>query len=305
MNFSIEEELWFGESSDDEAERTAGASMTARAAKILDLRPFPASAQRLIALAADEDSSVAEMQHVIETDPALATRLLRMVNSAAFALRARCTSVQHAIVLLGRRALSELGVAMAVIDMFRDGGDRQRRWLRQHSSGVAGIARQLALHLGLPSADLLTIGLLHDVGKLLELQMGTDDYPVLLEEAGGQRDTVHVLERKRRGYDHAVLAGHILRAWQIPDPVPVVVAWHHQASRAFKAGGTVAQQTMLVRLADQLSYAFLENTEPDECLIGRVAADEAAGFLGLSAKRLEEIWTELLAVSQESQKILA
>ncbi len=305
MAFTVFEELWFGESPDSDAERAAAESLAAQASRILVLRPFPASAQKLLALTNDPDSSVKQMQQVIETDPSLAMRVLRMVNSAAFGLRARCTSVPHAIVLLGRRVLGELAIALSVLEMFKAGTGPHQLWLRQHSSAVAGIARQLAMVLALPAADLLTIGLLHDIGKMFELQLGDDDYPDLLDQAGGERDAVHLLERTHHGYDHAVLAAHVLKGWKIPEPVPTLVAWHHQASRAFKAGGDLARQTSLIRLADQLSYAFEETAGQDEEMYGRIAEDEAATYLGLSASKLIEIWTELRSVSVDSQGLFA
>jgi HD-like signal output (HDOD) protein len=272
--------------------------MVAKAARILDLRPFPGSVHRLLALADDPDSSVAELRLVIEADPSIAVRILRIVNSAAFALRTRCTSLDQAVVLLGRRALTEPGVALALLDV-APGGGAIALWLRQHSSAVAGLARHLTMVLGAPANDLFTIGLLHDLGKVLELQMGDDDYPMILEDARGHRDMVHVLEQEGRGHDHAVL-----KAWQIPDPVPQVVALHHQPGRALDAGGPLAMQTMLIRLADHLSYLLEETAADDSDIIAEIAETEALVYL-LAPERLTESWDHLCQVALESQSLMA
>ena len=56
---------------------------------------------QLIEAAADEQSSVLDLTRIIEQDPGLTTRLLKLVNSAYFARRSRISSVSHAIIMAG------------------------------------------------------------------------------------------------------------------------------------------------------------------------------------------------------------
>jgi putative nucleotidyltransferase with HDIG domain len=302
MQFTIIEELWFGDFSDEAAEKEAAHSLAAQAAKIVGLRPFPLAAQRLMAVARNPDYSVATLQEIVEGDPSLAARLLRLVNSSAYGLRRKCTSVQHAIMLLGGRALADLAAAVAVFDMVKNKADAQLNAMREHACVVAGLARQLAVSNALPSDDVFTCGLLHDLGKMLQLQLGDDSYPQLVREVEHRRDALHVLERERYGFDHAVLAGHVLRSWSIPDPVPQVVAWHHQVTRAYQHGGQPATMVSLLRLADRMAYELeINEGEPDEERLASLAKDEAVAYLGLPVDTLESMWLDLQLTAMESR----
>ncbi len=64
---------------------------------------------------------------MLESDPGLSMRLLRLVNSAGYALRVRCTSVRHAASLVGMRRLHQLATTAAVLDLFETDNLRSRR----------------------------------------------------------------------------------------------------------------------------------------------------------------------------------
>ena len=87
VNVEIDEELWYGVNSDDKAEGLAAKSMSARMGRIIGTKPFPAAAQRLSQLTADPNCQMEEVVSVLESDPALSARLLRLVNSVGFSLR--------------------------------------------------------------------------------------------------------------------------------------------------------------------------------------------------------------------------
>ncbi|MFH1129998.1 MAG: HDOD domain-containing protein [Pseudomonadota bacterium] len=312
MDVALNEELWFGELSDNPEEQQAAQSLVAQVAVIHGLRPFPASAQKLMSIANDPNYTVANVERIIESDPSLAARVLRVVNSAAYSLQTRCTSISHAVVLLGAKALSSIASAMAVLDLFQS-KDGPMVLLREHSVSVATLSRHLAfaLNCGIPTADLFTCGLLHDLGKLLIFQteidgqtgQSEDHYRNLLAKFGGQPDSMHGPEREFLGFDHAVLAGHILHAWKIPDPVPVVVARHHQLKRACKEGGNVGTMVSLVHLADRLSYCVEQLEEPNADQIKALLNVESAAFLGIKGAQLGEIWNGLRAAYRSSREL--
>lgn len=307
MNFTLMEELWFGDL-EDTAEQKAADSMVLKVAEIHGLKPFPIGAEKLITATRDPNYSVENIERIIEGDPALATRVLRVVNSAAYAKRVDCRSVAHAVVLLGSRTLGEIATAIIVLDMFTDTTGHAARLL-EHSVVVGSLARQLAMLKGLPSADLYTCGLLHDLGKLLLLQCSAPqevkDYYGLLDDTQGEFDVAYLRERESVGYDHAVVAGHILRSWKIPEPVPMVVAWHHAPGLALKEGPNVARMVNLIRLADRLGHALSGENNGTEEVLDWVEKDGAANYLEIGPADVEEHWTFLLRAFDDSRQILS
>lgn len=305
MRISILEQLWFGELSEDPAEQEAARSFAATVAEVQGLRPFSPAVQRLLSAINNEYFTVDEVTAIIEGDTTLAARVMRTVNSAAYGLRCRCTSVRHAVTLLGSSAISQMSAAMAILDMFA-GSKGPAALVTTHSASVASVTRVLAERGKFDNRDLLfTCGLLHDVGKLLLLQVseslrlgdGEDPYPNLLAEVSKEFDVCHRREREHYGFDHGVLGGHVLRAWQIPEPIPQIVAWHHQPERALSEGGTIAASIAAIRLADRIAY--LSGREPSDALWDELL-EELVSVLDVDESKLAEWWPDLVTAAQAS-----
>src|SRR5690606_35382834 len=146
--FSIEEDLWFGDFEDQEAEARAARSIAAKAGKILGAKPFPIAAKRLEELTRNPSTRIEQVVKVLESDPGLSARLLRLVNSSGYALRVRCTSVRHAAALVGTNRLNAIATTAAILDMFSANTEVAVRLL-EHAAIVGSLSRYLAVHLGL------------------------------------------------------------------------------------------------------------------------------------------------------------
>jgi HD-like signal output (HDOD) protein len=197
----VDEELWFGNAGEErEIEARAAESMAAVAARVLGAKPFPAAAKRLEELTRSPNARIEQVVSVLESDPGLSMRLLRLVNSAGYALRVRCTSVRHAAALVGMRRLHQLATTAAILDMFETDNPLVVQLLT-HSAVVGALSRYLAVHIDLPPDELFTCGFLHDIGKLMLLDSEGDSYGDLVRQAGDRPDVLHVLERERYGFD--------------------------------------------------------------------------------------------------------
>ncbi len=290
------ENLWYTPDSaqEREAETRAAQSLAAKVGKIVGAKPFPASTQRLSELTANPDALLEPVIRVIESDPGLSTRLLRLVNSSVFALRTPCTSVTHAASLVGMKRLHQLAQTATIIELV-DAKSEAASLILEHSSVVATLSRYLAGHVGLPPEELFTCGLLHDIGKVILLESESDLYRTLVETTINEPDSAHIRERDLLGYDHAVLGGHVLQAWNIPAPIPKVVAWHHQVARAYEEDPSIARLINTLRLADAAATALFQPSPEDE--IEHLARSEAASYLDISEAQLAAMWDELLALA--------
>jgi len=228
----LDEELWFGSSNGDEVEQAAAKSLAATAGTVIGAKPFPESARKLAELSSKENTPVQKYVQVLEQDPALSAKLLRVVNSAGFGLRQKCTSVRHAVSIVGSKRLHQMATTAAVLDLYDSDSDTAVKTL-EHSAIMGAFCRYLAAHLSLPADDLFAIGALHDIGKLMMLETFGERYRKLVERAQDEPDVIFSLERAEYGFDHGVLAAHVLKAWNIPEPIPKVVAWHHEVTRAY------------------------------------------------------------------------
>lgn len=298
-----DERAWLGMGSDAAAEQRAARSAAAMVQKTCAVRPFPATAARVIDLTGRADTKVRDVVRVIETDPTLATRLLRYVNSAACGLLVRCKSLHHAVTLLGPRRVRELVTSTAVLSMF-ERGDALSTEVLEHAAVTGALARLVGEQFGLPSEEMLACGLLHDLGKLMLLDAGDLSYAPLLGIAPDD-ETLCKLEREQYGFDHAVLAGQMLLKWNIPAPIPRVVSWHHQPGRAHATGGRIALMVEVLRLADQVADAFQSRApdEPRELVVRRIAEGAAATYLGIEEHVLARLWPVFDRTQRESRAL--
>jgi HD-like signal output (HDOD) protein len=295
----VDEELWFGTFDEDSAEKVAAESMAAAAGKVVGAKPFPESTRKLAELARSETSQPREMVLVLEQDPALSAKLLKIVNSAGFGLRQQCTSVRHAVALVGSQHLYQMATTASVLDLF-DSESQFAVQILEHSSLVGAFARHLGAHLGLAAEELFTAGVLHDIGKLMMLDSTGEHYHNLVGQCEGQADALHVLEREEYGFDHGVLAAHVLKAWNIPEPVPKVVAWVHQPARAYEASSIISGLVQTVRFADALVYAMASAATAADA--AELAKHEAASYLDISEAQLGALWPELEVLRDRTLK---
>ncbi len=301
---SILEEFWFGEGEEREGDEEASHSLAARVAAVEGLRPLSEVALRVMELFADPDYRLSHVIVALEEDPALAARVLRVANAPWFSWGGSCTSLNEAAIRLGSDTVVELVIATSVMDAIKDVGGAARV-VRDHCASVGSMLRLLALEFRPECTNgTLLCGLFHDMGKLLLIQSGEFTYAGAGQAGHAAIHQVHELERDTLGYDHAVLGGHVLHRWNIPDPIPRVVAWHHHPSRAYAAAGTLGPTVALLRLADKLEPIFRVRPDSYDLAVRDVAATREARYLGLDRQRLLGAWENLYYAFHEANTVL-
>lgn len=300
---NILEDLWFAEDDRQAADDQASHSLAARLADIEGLKPFPEVARNILAVFNDPDFSVSDVVAGIREDPALAAKVLRVANSAIFARKSRCVSITDAVMRLGARTVTEVVVAVSLADMFDDVTGYGKS-VRDHCSATAAIARMLVLDCQPKYSDgMFLSGLMHDVGKMLLMQAEEFDYTARENHEILEPECDHLYERRQLGFDHAVLGGHVLAMWQMPEKVQTVVAWHHQPGRAFAHSQEIGMMVGVLRLADHIDSAMQRPLGKGESLDQRIKAlgrSSDADYARISADKLAAEWETLFHVRSDA-----
>lgn len=266
--------------------------------KLTGVKPFPAVVARVQSVASDPKRTVADVAEVVERDVAFASRMLRVVNSAAFGLAARCKTVRHAVALLGTRRVAMIAASTAALEMVEQTSGAAPL-IAKHAVACAGLARFLASYAGVSPDEAFTIGLLHDIGMLLILQAGDSFYEELIEQLG-EGEPSSDEEIALLGFDHAQLGSEALRSWELPDPLPDVVELHHDWDSAAAFGGTVAAMVAVLRVADTLASRLEARLVPEEADLEALRNEPAVQYLGFQADELVRMWPQLRAAAAES-----
>jgi len=255
----------------------------------------PEIAQRMLVAINRDDVSLRQLVVLIERDQALAARLLRLANSALFAVRTKVTAIGQAVTLLGFARVRDLVLGLSVWGALEaKGGVAGRRYRKQmwlHASLVASAAKLLAERVRTDASQAFTAGLLHDVGKLvLGLRLG-ESYWALLDDAPDQGGAAAV-EMEAFGCTHATVGGWLLQLWGMPPSLVDPVALHADPLTADQGLDLVA----VVAVADRL----VRSTDGTSGEVRQDVMDELHAFVPglLDGDAWQEIWTALLKEQQ-------
>ncbi len=206
---------------------------------------------------ANEMGGLQELARVIERDPPLAARMLRVANSAAFSSGAEVTTITAAVARLGMKHVRSLVMAVGVVRAFggRDSSlDHARYW--EHSAAVGLVAERLAQlskrNAGVDGAEAYVAGLLHDVGLLVLDQFFPAEFAAVRQETEADGRGVWHVEVARLGMDHGDIGGQLLAHWRLPVPVVSAVTHHHHPGEGPALAGPIGQ---LVWAAESLCSA--------------------------------------------------
>jgi putative nucleotidyltransferase with HDIG domain len=192
--------------------------LTKKLAAAVDGMPaFPKSVQRVLELTRDVNSTPKDLVEVIDKDPVLTVKILKVVNSAYYSLPKQITSVGHAVVYLGFNTIKNLALSIAAIGMLpksnEAGFDGQQYLL--HSLATAAIAKQLALKVDdADPMDCFIAGLLHDFGKVVLAQFLPHEFKTALEVSQTRGASLHLALREVLGVDHAVVGAMLVEKWR-------------------------------------------------------------------------------------------
>ncbi|MEO8591699.1 MAG: HDOD domain-containing protein [Candidatus Solibacter sp.] len=228
-------------------------SQTPRALSLLP--PFPAIAHKILALAGHDDSSAPEVGRLIRLDPTFSAELLRCANSALFGVRRQVSSLTQAVALLGMERVKSMATFVAVNHMVRSSKHApalRKIWV--HCVVTAIIMDEAARLCGLERDSAYTTGLLHNLGALGLMSAYPDEYPQVLEDAGGGAIDVLCAERARFEIDHCTAGAHLAKEWQFPKELQDAIATHHEDPAPHR--GRLAELLRICRrLTDTLGYA--------------------------------------------------
>ena len=198
--------------------------------RVGEVSTLPTVAAEILRVAADESTSARDLVQVVQQDPALAAKLLRMVNSAYYSTRNRVSDLQSAISMVGFKEVRNLAMTVYVSRLFKDAGTYRtycRIALWQHLIAVANAARLAAHSFGATRPDEAYLaGLLHDVGLILEDQYVHRRFCQVLDRLQPEVPT-WVVEREVMCFDHSELGAFVARRWGFHDSVTAAIRYHH------------------------------------------------------------------------------
>lgn len=244
-----------------------------------------AAAVRIIQAVQDPKASVASLARLIELDPVLSARVLRLANAPYHGLARRVSSPSRAVVLLGLSTVRAIAVA-AASSVLADDHWNGPPGLWAHAVAVAAASSVVARHVPcVPQGDAFSAGLLHDLGTGLLLRRGSNRHLALLLSADPvPPEALDRVERDEFGLTHAQVGAQVFEAWRFPPQLVRAVAGHHEDP------DRVVDPLTRVVVAGE---AFAIAAQPGVTSEAGRDLDEVAAAVGLSSVLIPKLAREL------------
>lgn len=226
---------------------------------------FPKSVQKILELTRDVNSTPKDLVEVIDKDPVVTVKVLKVVNSAYYSLPKQITSVGHAVVYLGFNTIKNLALSIAAIGMLpkdnASGFDVQQYLL--HSLAAAGLAKQLALKMDdADPMDCFIGGLLHDFGKVVFAQFMPNEFRTALQSSQTQSIPLHTALQQTIGTDHFVVGAMLVEKWRFAPHLIETIRFQHPSN--FKDTEMIACVFGANQISKRLKFGFGGNPVVDE-----------------------------------------
>jgi putative nucleotidyltransferase with HDIG domain len=224
-------------------------------AKLDDLPTLPAVVYELNRIINDPMSSTSDVEKIMSNDLSLTAKVLRLANSAYYAIPGGVSSLQRAIAYIGYDTVNQLALSASIIKALDSresvGFDAREFW--KHSLGVAMAAEVIANEVKYKTpSDLFTCGLVHDMGKIALLLITKEHFTDTVRYASENKISLVEAEETLDSPRHNQIGFQLALKWRLPYQIQISIANHHQKDPMMRGG--LSQEANLV-----VDVVFLAN----------------------------------------------
>lgn len=271
------------------------------AKKAQTLISMPDSYLRIQQLIDSPTSTIKDFANVVQLDPALSARILRIANSAFFGFPSSIESTDRAMNLLGIVQLHDLVLASSAIqacsklpikilnkmDFWRD------------SIHCAVLCRMIAQQSNILEIERLFVtGLLHQIGHLIICAELAEKAAFIIDKANETNVPRYLIEREILGFDYAQVGGELAKQWKLPLSFQETIAFQLEPEKAPQ----FAIETSIVHLAQQLVQQLNQQKKDPNTPLN--ASPYALDLIDIDPATLEEIKMASKENLIESMKLL-
>lgn len=252
------------------------------------LPEFPENISAINRLINDPNSKMSDIATRISNDVSLTGELLKMVNSAAFALNEPCRSISDAVKFSGLRGIRNLLYSIGSIQSLMLESNKETKKMWDHSYKVAFYAYNLARNFCKAPGDRGCIedsyvcGLLHDMGKIV-FETAHPDILNKISEKCKERDvTQGMFERMIAGANHGEIGAMIAEKWNFPPVIVSVIRYHHDP---LASSETMRKLTCVIYISDMMvhySEGDITFEQMDMEVLKQFNLDKEERFLAIS-----------------------
>jgi putative nucleotidyltransferase with HDIG domain len=214
---------------------------------------LPDALYKVNALLESPEASLKEVADMLATDAGLASRVLKLVNSAYYGLSRTVATIPLATTILGIKAIKNQVVNIAYADVMSELGGRyeEYRILWRHALKTAAWARAIASEISdIDIEEAFTAGLVHDVGRALSLRLKPETYGRLVTESQISGKPLIAAEEEVMGFDHMRMGAWMASRWMLPRSLLNAIRWHHEPQSVVGLSRESYELARVIHIAD-------------------------------------------------------
>ena len=270
---------------------------------IYQLPTLPDTYVKLRKILTNPKTSAQEVSAIIEQDQALATKVLKIVNSAFYSFPRKIATISHATVILGFNEIRNIAFSASVLNLFGKEAkdvlfDHKGFW--NHALAVAVCSRIIAKKAGAAKIgnpeEAFMAGLIHDIGKITQEQFMNDLYVPVLQAVKDNNKTLFATEKEILGFEHQDVGEYLVENWNLPSVLSAPVAYHHMP-HAYNKESPVYNMVALVHIANGIVRALNVGWPGDRFVPG--IDPDCWKALGLGKSDIESIMNDTVTAHRE------
>ncbi|MBI4698573.1 MAG: HDOD domain-containing protein [Nitrospirae bacterium] len=228
---------------------------------IKDIPTLPSVVLHVNRALSEKSSTIESVSKIIEKDPALTSKVLKLANSSYYGLTYHVDTLSRAVIILGFNTVRNIAVTISLLDIFnksRTSFDIKGLW--QHSLGCAVAAKALThkKHNPALSEKAFIGGILHDIGKLIIYTNFPREMDKIIAKAENNNHSMSEAEEEILGFNHAEIGSLVSKKWHFPADLSETIRFHNNPEREKKFPEVV----YAVHAGNEIAKALKLGTSP-------------------------------------------
>jgi diguanylate cyclase (GGDEF)-like protein len=208
----------------------------------------PSIAIKILDMIRKDDFTFKDLAIIIETDPALVAKILKVTNSSYYSFSKKVSNIETALSVLGSHAVKNIALSFVIIlnltSAEDDYFDFDIFWRRAITAAVA--AELVSDLVGLKSHDIFVSALLQDIGVIIFQTSLPNEYRSVMNENFTGQEPLHKIEERYFGFNHHDLGANLLSSWDLPESIFLPIQYQHW-------NGPIPEQYLKLKEIHQLS----------------------------------------------------
>ncbi len=268
-------------------------------AQVGEIPVIPKVAERVMDMINNPNTTAVQLQAVIDTDQAIASRLLKIANSAFYGYSGRINNTSHAVMVLGFKTLKSMVLAASIRGVYkRFGLTEELLWAHSLFTSIA--SRYVALEMKLPYVeDAFIAGLMHNLGMVIMNNEMPEKFSQAIQSF--YNDNVPMVEAEKNvfGFTHKEVGALTVRKWRLSDFLEKVIYYQDRPEVFDEEDPYLFKLTSIIYLANSFCYKLSIGIGHKSSVELSPRSKEIASILGFSEEdivalmdRIYELYSE-------------